>query len=82
MNDMGKFATITLDLYKKGIRAYCEELSEDGEDYEEFIPRGDGQALMDFINSVEDICHPEARFSLTEKGKEEYERMRNAKDNV
>ena len=77
---MGKFATITLDLYKKGIRVRCEELSDDEEDYEEFIPRGDGQALMDFINSVEDICHPEARFSLTEKGKEEYDRLRADKE--
>ena len=65
---MGKFATITLDLYKKGIRAYCEELSEEGDEFEEFIPRGDGNALMDFINEVEGICHPDTRFRLTEKG--------------
>ena len=73
---MGKFATITLDLYKKGIRAYCEELSEDGDEYEEFIPRGDGQALMDFINEVDTFCNPETKFKLTEKGRKEAEKLK------
>ena len=74
---MGKFATITLDLYKKGIRAYCEELSEDGDEFEEFIPRGDGQALMDFINEVEDYCHPDARFRIAEEGRLSLDRNAN-----
>lgn len=77
---MGKFATITLELFKKGIRAYCEELSEDGDEFEEFIPRGDGQALMDFINEVEGYCHPDARFSITEKGRQSLDRLRTDKE--
>lgn len=74
---MGKYGTIILDLYKGGIRAHCPELSDDPDDpdvlelgqYDEFIPRGDGNALMDFINDVDGLLHPDATFTLTEKGK-------------
>ncbi|MBO7318379.1 MAG: hypothetical protein J6U43_06650 [Bacteroidales bacterium] len=58
------YATITLELYESGIRAYCEDTGN-----ETFIPRGDGNALMTFINDTEDICHPDATFTITEKGK-------------
>lgn len=73
---MGKFATIRLELFKAGIRAVCDDLSDEDETYEEFIARGDGDALLDFINEVEGVCDPEARFALTEKGKKSVERLR------
>ena len=37
---------------------------------EEFIPRGDGDKIIDFLNDVEDVCNPDATFTLTEKGRE------------
>ena len=70
---MGKFATIRLDLFKHGIRAVCEDMSDGEETYEEFIPRGDGNALMDFINDVEFACDPDTRYVLTEKARKEME---------
>ena len=62
---MEPYATIKLELRKAGIIASCEDTQE-----EAFIKRGDGNALMDFINNVEDICDPEATFTLTDKGRE------------
>ena len=72
---MGKFATIQLDLYKGGIRAYCQDLSDCDDLYEEFIPRGDGQALIDFINEVDELTNPDTVFALTEKGKNEAKKL-------
>lgn len=73
---MGKFATIQLDLYKGGIRAYCPDLSDDDYLCEEFIPRGDGQALIDFINEVDVFTNPDTVFALTEKGKKEAKKLK------
>ena len=66
------YATIVLELYKSGIKASCEDC-----DSEEFIPRGNGNKLMDFINEVDDICHPDARFEITEKGREHLKKLLN-----
>lgn len=60
-----KYATIKLDLYKKGILASCDDIED-----EEFIVKGDGNALMDFINRVEDLTDPDATYVLTDKGKQ------------
>lgn len=62
---MEAYATIKLELRKAGIIATCEDIEE-----EVFIKHGDGNALIDFINNVEDICDPEATFQITEKGRE------------
>ena len=72
---MGKFATIQLDLYRGGIRAYCQDLSDGDDLYEEFIARGDGQALIDFINEVDELTNPGTVFVLTEKGKKEAKKL-------
>lgn len=60
----GEIATIQLHLFPNGIYAECED-TEDGK----FIPAGDGNALCEFVNKVQDICDPNATFTLTEKGK-------------
>jgi hypothetical protein len=57
------YAKIELELYKSGMRVSCEDTGD-----ETFIPRGNGNALMDFINNVDEICDPEATFVITEKG--------------
>lgn len=64
---MGKYATITLEMYKKGMKFTCEDI-----ELEEFIPTGDGNMLMDLLNEVAEVCDPDATFQLTEKGEEFY----------
>lgn len=59
------YATITLELFKSGMRVSCEDIND-----ETFIARGDGNALIDFINNVDEICDPDATFELTDKGRE------------
>ena len=68
------YATITLELSKAGIHAYCEETGEDC-----FCTNGDLEPLVKLINDAE-ICNPDTRFSLTDKGKREAKRLRE-KDN-
>ena len=65
MSHMSKatYATITLELSKAGIHAYCEEIDEDC-----FCTGGDLEPLVKLINDAE-ICNPDTRFSLTEKGR-------------
>lgn len=65
------YATITLELFKSGIHATCEDTGDD-----EFIPAGDGNKLIDFINEVDELTNPDATFTLTEKGKEYARRLR------
>ena len=67
------YATITLELFKSGIKASCEDCNE-----EEFIPRGDGDKLMDFINNVDDFCHPDTTFTITEKGRDFFNQLKDA----
>lgn len=58
------YATITLELSKAGIHAYCEEINEDC-----FCTNGNLDPLVELINDAE-ICNPDTRFSITEKGME------------
>ena len=57
-------ATIVLELFKSGIHLTCEDTGHD-----EFIPRGDGNMLVDLINEIELDTDPDGTFSLTDKGK-------------
>lgn len=57
------YATITIELSKAGIHAYCEEIDEDC-----FCTNGNLEPLVKLINDAE-ICNPDTRFSLTEKGR-------------
>lgn len=58
------YATITLELRKGGIIASCDDINE-----EVFIKSGDGNALMDFINLVDDCTNPDATYTITDKGR-------------
>ena len=60
------YATITLELRKGGIIATCEEIDE-----EVFIQHGDSEALMRFVNGINDCIDPNA----TDKGRESLERL-------
>lgn len=59
------YATITIELSKAGIHAYCEEIGEDV-----FCIGNDLDPLVELINTVEELCSPNTRFSITEKGEE------------
>ena len=70
-------AVITLELYNSGIHFVCDDTSTD-----DFIPRGDGNKLMELINNVQDLTDPDAIFKLTEKGKEYLKRLKENEDLV
>ena len=70
----GVYAKIEIELSKAGLRAYCEELDEDV-----FCVDGDLSPLVKLINDAEMMCNPDVLFSLTEKGKKEFERIINKK---
>lgn len=61
----GEIATITIHLFPNGMYVESEDTG-DGK----FIPEGDIQPLIDFINEVQDFTDPNTRFALTEKGKQ------------
>lgn len=62
---IGEYASATLHFYKSGIFIECKEL-----DIGEFIPKGNGNMLMSVLNDIEDCTNPEAKYIITEKGKE------------
>lgn len=57
-------AIITLELFKSGIHLTCENTCHD-----EFIPSGDGNSLIKYINEIEEMTDTDATLELTEKGK-------------
>lgn len=65
------YAKINLELFKSGIHLTCEDTGED-----EFIPKGNGDMLLDIINEIDALCNPDAIFTLTEKGKEYVEKLK------
>lgn len=64
------YATIILEMSKAGIHAYCEDIEKDC-----FCINGDLAPLVKLINDAE-ICNPDTRFKLTEKGRKELERLK------
>ena len=57
-------ATIVLEMFKSGMHLMCDDTGHD-----EFIPQGDGNELMRILNKIYDITDPDARFTITPKGK-------------
>ena len=60
-----KRATVIMELFDSGIHLLCEETETDV-----FIEHGNGNKLMDTLNSIYDDTDPTATYSLTEKGEE------------
>lgn len=69
------FATIEIQMSKAGLHCICEDLEEDV-----FCVGDDLSPLVNLINRAEDFCNPDTRFTLTEKGKQEVERMKEEDD--
>lgn len=70
----GEKTTATLHFFEGGIFIECEDL-----DIGRFIKQGDGNALLEAVNEIDCLTDPNATFSLTEKGLEEYNRLHNEK---
>lgn len=68
----GEYAQATIHFFEGGLYVECEDL-----DIGKFIPVGNGNALMDIINEIDDIMNPDSRFSITEKGEEALKQMNN-----
>ncbi len=50
--------------FDNGIYIECEDL-----DIGKFVTKGDGNAIMDILNSIDAVTDSSATFKLTEKGK-------------
>lgn len=68
----GQLAEISIHLFPNGMYVECEETDD-----AKFIPQGDIQPLIDFINDVSAFTDPDARFALTEKGKAHVKKLNN-----
>lgn len=60
----GENTTAIFHFFDNGIYIECEDL-----DIGKFVAKGDGNAIMDIINSIDDVTDSSAAFVLTEKGK-------------
>lgn len=60
----GENTTVIFHFFDNGIYIECEDL-----DIGKFVAKGDGNAIMDIINSIDDVTDSSAAFVLTEKGK-------------
>ncbi len=60
----GENTTAIFHFFDNGIYIECEDL-----DIGKFVAKGDGNAIMDILNSIDDVTDSSAVFKLTEKGK-------------
>ena len=60
----GENTTAIFHFFDNGIYIECEDL-----DIGKFVTKGDGNAIMDILNSIDDVTDSSATFKLTEKGK-------------
>lgn len=60
----GENITAIFHFFDNGIYIECEDL-----DIGKFVAKGDGNAIMDILNSIDDVTDSSAVFKLTEKGK-------------
>lgn len=61
----GENATAIFHFFDNGIYIECEDL-----DIGKFVTKGDGNAIMDILNDIDNFTDPNTTFELTEKGKE------------
>lgn len=60
----GENTTAIFHFFDNSIYIECEDL-----DIGKFVTKGDGNAIMDILNSIDDVTDSSATFKLTEKGK-------------
>lgn len=66
----GENTTAIFHFFDNGIYIECEDL-----DIGKFIAKGDGNAIMDILNQIDDVTNSNTTFVLTEKGKKVSENL-------
>ena len=66
----GENTTAVFHFFDNGIYIECEDL-----DIGKFIAKGDGNAIMDILNQIDEVTDPYTTFVLTEKGKKVAENL-------
>ena len=61
---LGEYATAVFLFFDGGIYIECEE-----DEIGKFVKAGDGNAIVEVINKIDEDCNPNIRFQLTEEGK-------------
>lgn len=67
----GENTTAVFHFFDNGIYIECEDL-----DIGQFVPKGDGNAIMDILNSIDDVTNSSTTFTLTEKGKALFDKLK------
>ena len=60
----GENTTATFHFFDNGIYIECEDL-----DIGKFVAKGNGNAIMDILNQIDDVTNSSTTFVLTKKGK-------------
>lgn len=66
----GENITAVFHFFDNGIYVECEDL-----DIGKFIAKGDGNAIMDILNQIDEVTDSSATFVLNEKGKKVAENL-------
>ena len=60
----GENTTAVFHFFDNGIYIECEDLG-----IGKFVTKGNGNAIMDILNSIDDVTNSSTTFVLTKKGK-------------
>ena len=71
----GENTTATFHFFDDGIYIECEDL-----DIGKFVTKGDGNAIMDILNQIDDVTNSNTTFVLTEKGNALLDKLKNDKE--
>ena len=71
----GENTTAVFHFFNNGIYVECEDL-----DIGKFITKGDGNAIMDMLNQIDDVTNSSATLVLTEKGNALLDKLKNDKE--
>lgn len=70
----GENTTAIFHFFDNGIYIECKDL-----DIGKFVSKGNGNAIMDILNDIDDCTNSTTTFELTEKGKEIVDKLDNEK---
>lgn len=71
----GENTIATFHFFDNGIYIECEDL-----DIGKFVTKGNGNAIMDILNQIDDVTNSNTIFALTEKGNALLDKLKNDKE--
>ena len=71
----GENTTATFHFFDDGIYIECEDLN-----IGKSVTKGDGNAIMDILNQIDDATNSNTTFVLTEKGNALLDKLKNDKE--